>query len=111
MEVVLLGVGIVTVAECVTTAIQESVDVIGLSIMTGQPEVFCRDALAELQRQGVSDIPLVVGGVIRDDERDAIASSGVAAVFTAGAPLEQVISTIETLAAQSARTSGANNHG
>ena len=100
MEVVLLGAGIVTVKECVATAVQEDVDVIGLSIMTGTPEVLCAEALTELERRNASEIPLVVGGVIRATNQTALRNMGVAGVFATGAPLDQIIDTINELASQ-----------
>jgi len=98
MEVVYLGTGIQTVPQCVESAVQEDADVLGLSIMTGQPKRMCQEALDELKKRGAEDIPLVVGGVIRADQKEELLKMGVRAAFSAGASLTDVIAAIEQAA-------------
>jgi len=100
MEVVYLGSGIQTVEQCVEAAIQEDVDVLGLSIMTGSPERMCKEAIESLRKRGASDIPVVAGGVIRKEEAPAIEALGVAAVFSAGSSLLEILKKIEEVARQ-----------
>ncbi|MDP6344383.1 MAG: cobalamin-dependent protein [Alphaproteobacteria bacterium] len=98
MEVVYLGVGLMTVRDCIRVALEEDVDLVGLSIMTGDPGQICAEALAELKRQGAAGVPLFVGGVIRRDQQEALKDLGVAAVFTAGAALQEITDAIQGLA-------------
>ena len=74
-----------------TAAVQEDVDAIGLSILSGAhltlfPAI--REALAE---QGVEDITLFGGGIIPDDDIPKLAEEGVAKVFTPGAPMDEIV--------------------
>src|SRR5438552_6882092 len=63
MEVVYTGLR-ASIAAIAAAAIQEDVDVIGLSILSGAHESICRRLIEELKSRG-ADIPLVVGGIIR----------------------------------------------
>ncbi|MEW6776197.1 MAG: cobalamin-dependent protein [Bdellovibrionota bacterium] len=103
MEVVYLGSGIQTVEQCVDAAVQEDVDVLGLSIMTGAPETMCKDAVEALRKRKAADIPLLVGGVIRQDQKPAIESLGVAGVFAAGSSLTEILARIEQVASERGR--------
>ena len=103
MEVVYLARGLLTVPHCIETAVQEDVDVVGLSVMTGKPEDICSEALSELRRRGANDVALVVGGVIRKEKRGELEQLGVAAAFTAGTPLDDIIHSINALAAERRR--------
>jgi methylmalonyl-CoA mutase C-terminal domain/subunit len=71
-------------------AIQEDVDVVGLSILSGAHLVLTRRVLDLLREQGAEDIPVLVGGLIPEGDRDALRSFGVAGVFTAGTPIAEV---------------------
>lgn len=102
MEVIYLGSGIQTVEQCVEAAIEEDVDVLGLSIMTGSPERMCREAMDALRKRNADDIPVVVGGVIRKEEVPAIEAAEIASVFTAGASITEVLKKIETVARKGA---------
>ena len=98
MEVILLRTGLVTVAEAVSAAIQEDVNVLGLSIMTGAPEKICRQALDELKSQKAEDIPLIVGGVIRKEKIAVLKEMGVSDVFVAGSALDNIVKSINEVA-------------
>ncbi len=96
MEVVYTGLR-VTPEIIVNTAMQESVDVIGLSILSGAHETMSRRIL-DLMKQKELTVPLVVGGVIPPEDVKTLESMGVAAVFGQEATLEEIVSRVRTLA-------------
>ncbi|MBD3333551.1 methylmalonyl-CoA mutase [candidate division GN15 bacterium] len=76
----------------VDAAIQEDVDAIGLSVLSGAHMTLFPAVLDELKRQGAEDIMLFGGGIIPDDDQEELEKLGVDKVFTPGAPTEQAIS-------------------
>ncbi|MEM9059044.1 MAG: protein meaA [Pseudomonadota bacterium] len=81
MEVVYEGIRL-TPAQIVNAALEESVHVIGLSILSGSHMELIADILAQMREQGIDDIPLVVGGIIPDEDAAALKAKGVARVYT-----------------------------
>jgi ethylmalonyl-CoA mutase len=81
MDVIYEGIRL-TPAEIVEAARNESVHVIGLSILSGSHVPLVRDVVARLQAAGLDDVPVVVGGIIPPDDADALKEVGVAAVYT-----------------------------
>ncbi len=77
-------------------AVQEDVDVIGLSILSGAHLALTRKVFEMLEAQGGGDIPILVGGLIPEDDKRALEEMGVAEVFTAGTPISSIASFIET---------------
>jgi len=88
MEVIYTGLR-QTPEQIVQSAIQEDVDVIGLSILSGAHEYYCRRILELLKEKGVSDIILIVGGVIPPEDVPVLKEMGVAEVFGPGTPISQ----------------------
>jgi methylmalonyl-CoA mutase C-terminal domain/subunit len=77
-------------------AVQEDVDVIGLSILSGAHLALTRKLFETLEAQGAADIPILVGGLIPEDDKRALEEMGVAEVFTAGTPISSIASFIES---------------
>ncbi len=75
----------------VEAAIQEDVDAIGVSILSGAHMTLFPAILEELKRRGAEDILLFGGGIIPDDDKVELEKMGVAKVFTPGAPTEEAI--------------------
>jgi len=96
MEVVYTGLR-ASVPAIAAAAVQESVDVIGLSILSGAHESICRRLMEEL-RQRQAQVPVVVGGIIPAADHDALRALGVAAVFGPESPLGAVVETVKALA-------------
>ncbi|TMB58714.1 MAG: protein meaA [Deltaproteobacteria bacterium] len=71
-----------TVPEIVASAVQEDATVLGLSVLSGAHLDIARAVIDELARQGAGEIPIVVGGIIPDDDVAVLGSLGVKAVFT-----------------------------
>ena len=78
----------------VSAAIQEDVDCIGLSILSGAHNVLVPRIAALLREQRAEDILLVLGGTIPDEDQARLKESGVSAIFGPGTPLEATISFI-----------------
>ena len=81
MEVIYEGIRC-TPAQIVNTALQESVNVIGLSILSGSHLPLVREVLERMRAAGLDDVPLVVGGIIPEADAEALRSEGVARVYT-----------------------------
>ncbi len=81
MEVVYEGIRL-TPSEIAQSARDEGVHVIGLSILSGSHSVLVLDVLAELKQRGLGDLPVVVGGIIPEDDADALREAGVRRVYT-----------------------------
>ena len=75
-------------------AVQEDVDVIGLSILSGAHLALTRKVFETLEAQGGEDIPILVGGLIPERDKRALEEMGVAEVFTAGTPISSIASFI-----------------
>jgi methylmalonyl-CoA mutase C-terminal domain/subunit len=78
----------------VSAAIQEDVDCIGLSILSGAHNVLVPRIIALLREQHAEDILLILGGTIPDQDQQRLKESGVSAIFGPGTPLETTIAFI-----------------
>ena len=87
MEVVYTGLH-QTPEQIVSGAVQESVDVVAMSILSGAHMSACRKVMAGLARMGADDIMVIVGGTILDQDITELKAMGIAEVFTPGTPLE-----------------------
>lgn len=94
MEVIYTGLH-QTVQSIVNQALQEDVDVIGLSIMTGAHVPICKKLANLACGQGIDDKLLVVGGVIPNQDIPVLKEIGVDGVFPGGALFEDIVAFIE----------------
>ena len=99
MEVIYLGV-FQTKESVIETAIEEDADIIGLSYLCGAHVSLTQEILEGLQKKELSDIPVICGGIIPEDDMEAMASIGVKAVYGPGTPVEKIIEEIRHLARQ-----------
>ena len=97
MEVVYTGLR-ASVPSIAAAAVQEDVDVIGLSILSGAHESICARLRDELKQRG-AEIPVVVGGIIPAADHQRLREIGVAAVFGPESPLGAVVEAVKALAA------------
>ena len=81
MEVVYEGIRL-TPAQIVNAALEESVHVVGLSILSGSHLPLVTEVLERMRAAGLDDIPVVVGGIIPDADAEALRAAGVARVYT-----------------------------
>ena len=80
-EVVYSGIRL-TPGQIVAAAVEEDVDVVGLSVLSGSHLSVVPDVLDGLRREGLNDVPVIVGGIIPDRDADKLRADGVARVFT-----------------------------
>jgi len=81
MEVVYEGIRL-TPGQIVRAAVEEGVHVIGLSILSGSHLPLVREVLQEMHKEGIDDVPLIVGGIIPPADAETLTNDGVAAVYT-----------------------------
>jgi len=83
--------------EVVTAAIQEDVDVLGVSLLSGVQMTVFPKIFAELRRKGADDIIVVAGGVMPDEDVVALKKMGVREVMLQDTPLQAIVETLRRL--------------
>jgi methylmalonyl-CoA mutase, C-terminal domain len=91
MEVIYTGLH-QTPEQIAETAIQEDADAVGLSILSGAHMTLVPRVVELLNKEGASDVVVTVGGTIPADDIPELKKLGVAAVFTPGAPTDDIVS-------------------
>lgn len=99
MEVIYTGLR-QTPGQIATVALQEDVDVVGLSILSGAHLDLTRQTLRTLQSQGTSDIPLVVGGTIPAADLPTLLDMGARAVIPTETTLAEVVKIVAAAASK-----------
>lgn len=105
MEVVYLGIHSTTEA-IVRAAIEEDVDVIGLSSLGGTHLAHSRELLELLDREGFGHLPVVVGGTIPVEDFPTLEGLGVRAVLRPGSSRQEIVATMTRLGQSSREVSG-----
>jgi methylmalonyl-CoA mutase C-terminal domain/subunit len=82
-------------------AVQEDVDIVGLSILSGAHVALTRKTHDAMVAAGAADIPLVVGGTVPRSDVEKLHAAGAAEVYPTGTPLESLIESMRALAASS----------
>ena len=95
MEVIYTGL-FQTPEMIVETAIQEDVDVIGLSILSGAHDVIVPKVTQLLKKRKIRDVMLLVGGIIPQDDERKLKRIGVAEVFGPGTSTKDIVKYIES---------------
>ena len=96
MEVIYTGLH-QTTEQISKTAVQEAVDIIGLSIMSGAHLPICRSLLEQMKTEGIDDIPVAVGGVIPKQDIPKLNDMGIRGVFPGGTHFGDIIAGIREL--------------
>ncbi len=100
MEVIYAGLR-QTPEAIVQAAIEEDVDLIGVSILSGAHMALIPRIVQLLKKERASDIPVFAGGIIPDEDARRLKKLGVRAIFGPGASLEEIVKTARTLAGRS----------
>lgn len=79
----------------VNTAIQEDVDAIGLSILSGAHNYLFPEVIKLLKEKGADNVKVFGGGIIPDDEIATLKAAGVAEIFTPGADTRDIVKWVE----------------
>ncbi len=80
----------------VNAALQEDVDVIGLSILSGAHNAIVPRVMELLQQHKIEDVLVLVGGIIPDQDIEVLKKAGVAGIFQPGTPMEEIVQFIRT---------------
>jgi methylmalonyl-CoA mutase C-terminal domain/subunit len=96
MEVIYTGIR-QTPAAVARAAMQEDVDVIGISSMVGAHLAAVQKLMNELQKLKVADIPVIVGGIIPEEDYGALQAMGVSRIFPPGAEVREIVQYIHSL--------------
>ncbi len=89
-----------TPEEVVTTAIQEDVDVVGVSLLSGAHMTIFPRIIELLKQNDAEDIILVGGGVMSDEDAAALKKLGVAEILLQDTPPQLIVDTLERLVAE-----------
>jgi methylmalonyl-CoA mutase C-terminal domain/subunit len=94
MEVIYTGLH-QTVDQIINAALQEDVDVIGLSVMSGAHLPICEKLMKRMKEKKMEDTLVVVGGVIPKRDIPSLQGMGIAGIFPGGTPFDQSIQWIK----------------
>lgn len=84
----------------IQAAIQEDVQVVGISVLSGAHNAMVPEIMAGLKKAGMNDVLILLGGIIPDEDIPEMKKAGVQMIFTPGASLEDVIAYIRKHAPQ-----------
>jgi methylmalonyl-CoA mutase C-terminal domain/subunit len=90
MEVIYMGLR-QTPEQIVGAALQEDADVIGLSILSGAHMHICPRVMDLLKEKGLSDVLVVIGGIIPDVDIPKLQEIGIRGIFLPGSPMQQIV--------------------
>jgi methylmalonyl-CoA mutase C-terminal domain/subunit len=86
-----------TPEQIVTSALQEAVDAIGISVLSGSHNYVFESVLKLKEEKGLGDIPLFGGGTIPEEDVKALLEKGVNALFRPGTSLDEIAKTIKKI--------------
>ena len=104
IEVVYLGMR-QSAEQIVSTAIQEDVDIIGVSILSGIHLSFARRLINKLKQENAEDISVIIGGVIPDEDVSHLKELGIREVFPVGSSFDRIVGWVQ------AHSRGGKKHG
>ena len=90
MEVIYTGLR-QTPEQIVSAALQEDADAIGLSILSGAHMHICPRVMELLREKGLSDVLVVVGGIIPDVDIPKLNAIGINGIFLPGTPMQEIV--------------------
>ena len=93
MEVIYTGLR-QTPEQIVAAALQEDADVIGLSILSGAHMHICPRIIELLRERGLTDVLVVVGGIIPDVDIPKLNAMGITGIFLPGPPMQEIVTFI-----------------
>ncbi len=94
MEVIYTGLH-QTPEQVVATVVQEDADAVGLSILSGAHMTLVPRVMKLLAAEGADDVLVIVGGTIPSDDAEELRALGVCAIYTPGAPVDEMVSFLE----------------
>ncbi|NJM42412.1 MAG: cobalamin B12-binding domain-containing protein [Anaerolineae bacterium] len=82
----------------VEAALQEDVDAVGLSILSGAHNTLLPRVAALMREQGLSDVPIFAGGIIPESDVPALKEIGITGIFGPGTPMSEIVEFIRARA-------------
>jgi len=95
-----------TPSEVAQIALEEDVDLIGISILSGAHNILVPKLIEELKKRNIGDKPIVVGGIIPDEDMEFLKSHGVKMIYTPGTSLRKIIEDTEKIVNEYRATKG-----
>jgi len=86
-----------TAEEIAVAAVQEDVDAVGLSSLSGAHLQLFPEVVGALQKHDAGDIPVVGGGIIPEEDVPVLKEHGIREVFSPGTPMEEILETFRNL--------------
>ena len=80
-----------TPEQVVNAALQEDVDAVGLSVLSGAHMTLCPRIMELMKKEGLADVLVVIGGIIPDQDIPKLKALGVGEIFQPGASLEEIV--------------------
>src|SRR5512139_1140695 len=84
-----------TPEQIVSAAIQEDVDAVGLSLLSGAHDYLFPRVIELLKEKGAEDIIVFGGGIVPEEDLPALTQAGVKGIFTPGTPIEEAVKWVE----------------
>ena len=81
-------------------ALQEDVDVVGLSILSGAHLALVPRIRAVLNDTGLADVPLIIGGIIPEEDREPLGAMGIKGIFGPGTSTDDIVAFIRNLSGE-----------
>jgi methylmalonyl-CoA mutase C-terminal domain/subunit len=104
-EVIYLGLRS-TASEIMSVAVDEDVDVIGASILSGAHLALAAELISERSRYDLDNVPIVVGGIVPPKDIEPLRALGIADVYPAGTPIDDVTDGVKALAESDLASNG-----
>lgn len=82
--------------EVVRTALQEDVDLIGVSILSGAHRTLLKKLYNLLAEKNIEALPILVGGIIPEDDHSYLKELGVAKIFSTGTPISEIVDFVKS---------------
>jgi len=92
--------------EIAHSAVQEDVDVVGLSLLSGAHNQLFPAVIEALKLAGGSDIPVIGGGVIPNEDIAPLKQAGIQAIFTPGTPIQEILNSFRQAAEEHRQRKG-----
>lgn len=80
-----------TPEEIASTAVQEDVDMVGLSCLSGAHKTLFVEVVKCLKEKGADDVVVIGGGIIPEQDMPVLYEAGIKAIFTPGTPLDSIV--------------------
>jgi methylmalonyl-CoA mutase C-terminal domain/subunit len=90
-------------AEIAATALQEDVDVVGLSILSSNYMRLVSETTKELKDRGKGDVLVLLGGIIYEEDFPALKQMGVAGIYIPGTPLADIVKSVRQLTSKASQ--------